>query len=124
RGLLPLIQPHFVFPYFWGFYTGAPLYALWYQTGGKEGEQPPPEILKIMQLYDQFKVETNPAKANSIGKQIIKLSAEQIWYIGTVGLAPTIVIAKTNLRNIPEQSFREAMIGQFSHTRPEQYFFK
>lgn len=124
RGLLPLIQPHFVFPYFWGFYTGAPLYALWYQTGGKEGEQPPPEILKVMQLYDQFKIETNPAKANSLGKQIIKLSAEQIWYIGTVGLAPTIVIAKTNLRNIPEQSFREAMIGQFAHTRPEQYFFK
>ncbi len=124
RGLLPLIQPHFVFPYFWGFYTGAPLYALWYQTGGKEGEQPPPEILEVMQLYDQFKIETDPAKADSLGKEIIKRSAEEIWYIGTVGLAPSVTIAKTNLRNIPEQSFREAMIGQFAHTRPEQYFFK
>lgn len=124
RGLLPLIQPHFVFPYYWGFYTGAPLYALWYQSGGKDGEKPSGDILKVMQLYDQFRVETNPAKAVSLGRQIIRISAENCWYIGTVGLAPTIVIAKDNLKNIPEKSFREAMIGQFAHTRPEQYFFK
>lgn len=124
RGRLPLIQPHFVFPYDWGFTTGAPLYALWYKSGGKDGERPSGEILRVMQLYDQFKIETNPAKAISLGKQIIKIAAEQIWHIGTVGLSPTIVIAKANLRNVPEKSFREAMMGQFAHTRPEQYFFK
>jgi len=55
---------------------------------------------------------------------LIKLSAENLWSIGTVGIAPVPVVVKNNLRNVPEKSFREWVCLQISHTRTEQFFFK
>lgn len=50
--------------------------------------------------------------------------AENLWSIGTVGIAPVPVVVKNSLRNVPEKSFREWVCLQISHTRTEQFFFK
>jgi len=123
RGLHPLVEPRFVFPYA-ASRTGAPLYGLWYSTGGKSGKKPTGDVLKAIQLWETFKITVEPEKRLALGKELIKLSTENLWSIGTVGLAPTIVVVKNNLRNVPEKSFREWVCLQINHTNPEQYFFK
>ncbi len=123
RGLHPLIEPRFVFPCV-PTETGGPLYALWYSSGGKSGKKPSGDVLKAVQLYDTFQITTDPEKRLALGKELIKLSAENLWSIGTVGIAPVPVVVKNNLRNVPEKSFREWVCLQISHTRPEQFFFK
>jgi len=123
RGLHPLIEPMYVFPYS-PIRTGAPLYGLWYSSGGKSGKKPSGDVLKAVQLYDTFQITTDPEKRLALGKELIKLSAENLWSIGTVGIAPVPVVVKNNLRNVPEKSFREWVCLQISHTRTEQFFFK
>jgi len=122
RGLTPLIQPVFIFPVIPT--TGAPLYARWYSSGGKTGEKPTGDILRAMYMYNRFKRTIDDAERIKIGKELIKLSAENIWSIGTVGLAPTPLVIKKNFKNVPQRSFYEWLLLQISNTSPEQYFIK
>ncbi|MGC8971481.1 MAG: ABC transporter substrate-binding protein [bacterium] len=122
RGLTPLIQPVFIFPVITT--TGAPLYAQWYSSRGKTGEKPTGDILRAMYMYDRFKRTIDDAERIKIGKELIKLSAENVWSIGTVGLAPTPLVVRKNFRNVPQRSFYEWLLLQISNTSPEQYFIK
>jgi len=80
----------------------APAYGMWYKTDGAEGEEPTAEFKAIMDLYNEYKVTTDPAKQIEIGKQIVKNATEQLWTIGTVGLVPTPVVVKNNFMNVHE----------------------
>jgi peptide/nickel transport system substrate-binding protein len=122
RGLHPLLEPVFMFPYLQT--TGAPLYALWYTSGGKQGEEPPAEIKEVMNLYDEFLVTVNDAKRLEIGKKIVRKSVENLWMIGTVGISPTPLVKKNTMMNVPEHSVVDFILQQIAHTRAEQYFFK
>jgi peptide/nickel transport system substrate-binding protein len=122
RGLHPLLEPVFMFPYLQT--TGAPLYALWYTSGGKQGEEPPAEIKEVMNLYDEFLVTVNDAKRLEIGKKIVRKSVENLWMIGTVGISPTPLVKKNTMMNVPEHSVVDFILQQIAHTRAEQYFLK
>ena len=107
RGLHPFIQPSYVFPAEPGRSNGALEYARWWNTGGKEGIKPEGDILRMMELYQEFVKEPDPDVRLEIGRDLIELSARTILGIGTVGLAPIPVVAKDNLRNVPEDATRD-----------------
>ncbi|NLM55370.1 MAG: ABC transporter substrate-binding protein [Firmicutes bacterium] len=123
RGLHPFIQPSYVFPAEPGRSNGALEYARWWNTGGKEGIKPEGDILRMMELYQEFVKEPDPDVRLEIGRDLIELSARTILGIGTVGLAPIPVVAKDNLRNVPEDATRDWVLVMIGHLRPEQYFF-
>jgi len=124
RGLTPFIGgPKFVFPSD-TLYNPGPLYGLWYQTGGKSGEEPKGDIRRAMELFDRFIVTTDKAKRLRLGRELIRLSAENVWSIGTVGLIPNPVIAKNNFRNVPEVLFSEHLLLTPRNAFPEQFFIK
>ncbi|MBC7321188.1 ABC transporter substrate-binding protein [bacterium] len=124
RGLTPFIGgPKFVFPSD-DLYNPGPLYGLWYQTGGKSGEEPKGDIKKAMELFDRFIVTTDKAQRLKLGKQLIRLSTENVWSIGTVGLIPNPVIVKNNFRNVPEVLFSEHLLLTPRNAFPEQFFIK
>lgn len=60
----------------------------------------------------------------SLGREILRSQSENLWPIGTVGLAPHPVIVKNTLRNIPEKGLWcfDTEWGYIYH--PEQFFFK
>ncbi|MBC7321194.1 ABC transporter substrate-binding protein [bacterium] len=97
----------------------APLYGLWYATGGKGGEAPTGDIKKLYELWDKAMSTTNKARMISLIKEAVNLHKKNIWMIGTVGEWPYLCIAKNNFRNVPEGVVQ---IPRFAC--PEQYFFK
>ena len=51
--------------------------ALWYKTGGAEGEEPTDEFKAAMDLYDEYKVTTDPARQLEIGKELVRMATDQ-----------------------------------------------
>ena len=53
--------------------------------------------------WEQMKATLDEDERTRLGKEILKEQAENLWVIGTVGLAPVPIMAATNLRNIPDE---------------------
>ena len=124
-GVYALIDPNFVFPSSTqGTSTGAQLYAQWYETGGKLGEKPSGDILKAGQLYDKYKTTTDESERLRLGKELVKLSAENVWSIGTVGLSPKIVVVNNDFHNVPEKALLDWSVLNYAYVHPEQFFIE
>ncbi len=126
RCFTPLVEPLYWLP---GMGGGTPPnnaieYWRWYTTGGKEGEEPPEDIIKVYQLYDEAKSTTDETTRTNCAHEIMRLNAENLWVIGTVGDLPQIVIVKNNFRNVPENAIQDYLQLSPGNTFPEQYFFK
>ena len=124
RGMHPLIQPNFIFPSQTGFYTGANDYAIWYATGGTDGVKPEGDYLKVMELYTDYVKSKNEEEKIELGKEIVKISTENLWCIGTVAFSPMPAIAGDNVGNVPEEQLHEWVLGLFGHVGVEQFYFK
>lgn len=124
RGFTPLIAPKFVFPSDSTWNPG-PLFGTWYQTGGASGVEPPADhpVRKAMEMYDRYVTEPDVETRTQIGKDLIRLSAEEIWSIGTVGEFPDPHVASRRLRNVPQDLLSEHLMMTPSNARVEQFFF-
>ena len=54
----------------------APGYGVWYQTLGAQGEEPPPELRRLQQAYDELKVTVDPDARLALGQEIIRAHDE------------------------------------------------
>jgi peptide/nickel transport system substrate-binding protein len=98
----------------WAVYWG-----LWYETHGERGVEPPPEIKEIYDAQDLYHRTAGPE-----GPQIVlESNAENLWTIGTVGMAPHPLIVKNNLRNIAEEGLWTWDSLWTWPTYPETWFF-
>ena len=78
-----------------------------------------------MDLYDQYRTSVDAAEQVEIGKQLVRMATENLWAIGTVGMAPTPVIVKNDFKNvIMDQSFVSDWIIMAPGTQdPSHYYF-
>jgi peptide/nickel transport system substrate-binding protein len=81
--------------------TWAPMWAKWYITKGKEGEEPPTEIKQLYDWMDRY-AETDDTKYVDM---LLKSQAENLWTIGTVADAPIPIIVNKDLKNVPEVQY-------------------
>ncbi len=113
------------YKYIWQQGTGlAPLWARWHNTKGKQGEEPIPEVKKLLSLYDQIGLTTNKQKRIALGKEFMRLRAELCLHIGTVGALPQIAIIKNKFRNVPEDVYWGYISRTPRNIFPEQFFIK
>jgi len=125
RCLTPLLQPLFWLPQRGGTPASvAALYWDWYETGGKTGEKPSPEVQKAYDLYDKCKTARSNEELTKSAIELMDLNAEQVWFIGTVGLLPHVGVVKHNFRNVPEKAVSDWLVMTPGNTYIEQYFFK
>lgn len=75
----------------------------WYLTNGNDGDKPPPEIIELQQIADEFVTTMDPARRLQLGRQILAANAENLWTIGTVGLAPQPVVVSRRLKNVADE---------------------
>jgi peptide/nickel transport system substrate-binding protein len=101
----------------------APLWGIWYATRGKSGEEPPLEVKKQMQLYDQILVTTDSKKQKDLFRQILDIDAQNLYVIGvcTRPFAPGVV--KNNFFNVPDEILEDSVAAP-GQTNPCQYFIK
>jgi peptide/nickel transport system substrate-binding protein len=124
RGLVPMVDPVYQFPFDERSWM-APSFGIWYKTGGEQGEEPTPLFKQVMDLYDQYRTTVDSAKQVEIGKQIVRISTENLFVIETVGMSPALVIAKNNMHNVVmDQSFVSDWITMAPGTQdPSEYYF-
>jgi peptide/nickel transport system substrate-binding protein len=104
----------------------APLYARWYISGGKAGEEPPEgsDIRRIYELWDKVKTSIDEEERNKYFKEIIDIHKKNIFFIGTVGEMQIPVVVKNNFRNVPDGLIFDHPLFSPKNARPEQFFFK
>lgn len=79
----------------------APLWGLWHNSGGKQGEEPPQEVKELMKIYEEIKAEPSLEKRNALARKAFAIHAENLWMIGilTPSLKYLYRLAKNDLRN-------------------------
>lgn len=95
----------------------------WYDTKGKEGEEPPEEIRKIFNLADGWlNVAYGTEKYVKLANELITLNVKGLYLIGTVESSPRPVIRKNGLRNARREGgqFRPG----FGAYMTDQWFFE
>ena len=102
RGLVPMVDPIYQFPFDERSWM-APAYGIWYKTGGKEGEEPIPELKELMDLFDEYKVTVDPDAQTEIAKEIVRKTTTQLHVIQTCGQAPAPVIVRNNFHNVARE---------------------
>jgi peptide/nickel transport system substrate-binding protein len=101
----------------------APLWQLYFNSRGADGEKPPPETLKQMELYWEMVRTPDEAGQKDLFRQILQIAKEQFYAIGTVRVPEAYGIAKNNLHNIPELFPESHIWAAPANTNPEQWYF-
>ncbi|MBN1640830.1 MAG: ABC transporter substrate-binding protein [Anaerolineae bacterium] len=99
----PLLDPLYWMPRRGG--TPASVGALywdWWNSNGEQGEEPPPDVLKSYELYEACKTAKNDEELKAYSEELFDLNADQIWFIGVVGLLPHIGVVKNYFMNVPD----------------------
>ena len=71
----------------------------YYLSDGKQGERPPPEVLQLQDWWREMVATTDDARVIELGKLILKSTADNLWTIGVIGLAPQAFVVGPRLRN-------------------------
>jgi len=82
-----------------------PQWALWYLSGGEKGERPMPLPMQLLVWWKEMRTCMDEGRRIELGKKILRAQAENLWTIGTVGLAPHPLVVKNTLRNVPEKGY-------------------
>ncbi len=122
----PFTFPDHVFPYNANTEAAGVLFAKWFQSGGKQGKEPPPKIKAVM---DKFRQGFGAPEEQRIqlGKEMWKTVVEETHVIATVGLSPAAQgtrIVKNTMGNIPTRMYNSPDGKTPGISRTPTYYFK
>jgi len=100
------------------------LYGLYRDSGGKSGKEPVGDVGKALEIFDRARAEVDKAKSIELASQVLDIASENLWTIGTVLLAQSFMVAKNNMRNVPEVAISDWILRTPKNTHTEQYFIK
>jgi peptide/nickel transport system substrate-binding protein len=122
RGLVPMVDPVYQFPFDERSWM-APAFGQWYKTGGEQGEEPTPELRAAMDLYDEYKATVDPAHQVEICQELVRMSTDNMWTLGTVGMVPNPVVVKNNFIGVSEDHTADWIIMSPGTMDPAAWFF-
>ena len=85
----------------------------WFESGGTEGAEPPAFATEMNGLYTEIITATTTEQQNASMKQLLRVAAENVLYVGIVGRNKQILLFQGNLRNLPDEvvSFGHQICG-------------
>jgi peptide/nickel transport system substrate-binding protein len=110
----------------YGNITTGPLWKRWYDSGGREGVEPPAEIKRIVELIDRGKT-ASATQQVQIAREIFRIWVDNAFEIGIVGLTPLVqgvVVVNNHLRNVPAKLGNDWPLRTPGNARPEQWYYK
>lgn len=96
----------------------------WYNTGGKEGEEPPETVKQRIALYDQSRSTGDPEERRKLLMEIAQIAADQFEVMGVAKAAVTYGIAKNNLGNVPETMVNSWFWPTPAPVLPQTWYYK
>lgn len=109
----------------WGGRSSVP-WRQWFDTDGKEGEEPPEEVKRLCALIEQWQqVPMGSEEYLELGREILTVNVKGLYVIGIVGLNPEPVIYNQNLMNTPtEDGTYMSFCGGFHRLyQPSQFYY-
>jgi peptide/nickel transport system substrate-binding protein len=122
-GMECLLDPRWYFP-FSTESLNATLYGLWYQSGGKSGQEPPAEIKELMETYREILTTIEPQKKRELFKKILDADEKNLWVIGLVHDPDDYYVVAKNMFNIPKKDFQSWIYPNPGPIHPEQFSFE
>ena len=77
----------------------------WHLSEGERGEEPPPKIMQLLDWWTEMTTTLDEDRRLWLGRQILRSQAQNLWAIGTLGLAPQPVVVHNTLHNVPERGY-------------------
>ncbi|HZG68259.1 MAG TPA: ABC transporter substrate-binding protein, partial [Herpetosiphonaceae bacterium] len=121
-GLAVVLEPRWYFPYS-GESNFGMAWQYWFNNPQDErGEEPPAEVKRQMELYNELKATPDPAQQAELMKQVLQIAKEQFYVIG-VALPPNgYGIVKNDFHNVPATMFNAYLWPHPGPTNPQQYY--
>jgi peptide/nickel transport system substrate-binding protein len=122
----PMLNPSLYLPYKRSAAKWAPDYALWHESGGKKGTEPPPgsDVRKVIDIWDHLVTTVTQEEHVQLFHQILEIAMDNMWTIGVCTPPIQPVIVKNNFRNVPEKAISTYGLLSPGATAPEQYFIR
>jgi len=101
-----------------------PKWGQYYQTNGEAGEAPDTEASKrLMELFDQWRTALTTEERTTVWHEILELYGDQVYSIGLIGGVLQPVVARKNLRNLPDEAmFNWEPGAQIGIYRPDTFW--
>ena len=96
----------------------------WFNTDGKEGEEPPEDVKELYKWCRDWVVATSKEEYIQLAQKIFDWHAKNVWMIGTVGMPAMPIVVKNNLRNVSKEAYFGAGVEFWLPSQPAQWFFK
>lgn len=102
-GEAPILDPRYWFPNQYSSCMYAKCWGAWYLDHEDEiAKEPPAEVKKQMDLYDQLRATPDEKKQRDLLKEILDTAAEQFYCIGTILEPLSFGIVTNRMKNTPE----------------------
>jgi peptide/nickel transport system substrate-binding protein len=121
------IYPHHALPTTTSNPQMGPAHAMWWQTDGAEGIEPPEEMKRAQDLFSSAFSVDDEEERDSIAKEIWEILIEEQYSIGTVGLSPAVMgvrIVKNYMGNIPAQQANGQHVRTPCTSQPPTFFIR
>jgi len=105
--------------------TIGPLWRRWYASGGKEGQEPTPEMKRIVEIVDKART-VPPDEQVKLSQELYRIWADNVFEIGTIGLTPMVqgvVVVNNRFRNVPTRMGNDWPLRSPGNARTEQFYF-
>ena len=120
----PLIDPRHFLPFAQGSSHHAACYALWYQSGGANGEEPTGDLRTVIDLYEAIKATADMDEHHRLFQQILDINKENLWTFSMAVSLPSPVIVSKNMGNVPREAIATWHLQTPGNTWPEQYYLR
>lgn len=113
-------------------YMWAPMWYLWWQTSGRQGERPPARIEHYHDLWLEMRRTSSAERRAELAGELLQGQADNLWGIGTVAGELSPIIVHDRLRNVPGEGPQAAThetlwgwpwLATFLH-HPEQFYLQ
>ena len=96
-----------------------------YQTKGEAGTAPDePEAKRVMELFEDWREARSTEERRAAWHEILQIYGDQVYSIGLIGGILQPVVAREDLRNLPEEAlFNWEPGAQIGIYRPDTFWF-
>ena len=101
----------------------APDWALWLDTDGEQGVEPPDDVKRLREIREEILSEPDEAKRNEMIQEVFEIQMNNLWSIGLIVDDPRfgqLAVVNNRLRNVPTQSIS----GEWYPHLPESWFLQ
>ena len=112
-------RPKFLVPPYSDESTMGPLWGKWYESKGREGEEPPAEIKQLYEWHDKWTQTGDPQYMD----KMLKYNAENLLTVGTLSSPPNPHVFNKDLVGVPKQKADGWDTFSAIHVYPEAWWF-